>query len=73
MLRVPTSGKQVNGAGWGGTELLNLIGGIKDYKGGYRLVSKIKDEGFEADLYIKHCCTCTLCTVRHMAGFLVVV
>jgi hypothetical protein len=22
----------------------------KDYKGGYRLVSKIKDEGFEADL-----------------------
>jgi hypothetical protein len=26
----------------------------KDYKGGYRLVSKIKDEGFEADLHIKH-------------------
>jgi hypothetical protein len=25
--------------------------------GGYRLVSKIKDEGFDADLYIKHCCT----------------
>jgi hypothetical protein len=26
----------------------------KDYKGGYRLASKIKDEGFEADLYTKH-------------------
>ncbi len=23
----------------------------KDYKGGYRLASKIKDEGFEADLH----------------------
>jgi hypothetical protein len=37
----------------------------KDYKGGYRLVSKIKDEGFEADLYIKQCCMCTLCTVQY--------
>jgi hypothetical protein len=27
---------------------------IKDYKGGYRLASKIKDEGFEVDLYKKH-------------------
>jgi hypothetical protein len=26
----------------------------KDYKGVYRLGSKIKDEGFEADLYKKH-------------------
>jgi hypothetical protein len=26
----------------------------KDYKGGYRLASKIKDEGFEANLYKKH-------------------
>ncbi len=25
----------------------------KDYKGVYRLSSKIKDEGFEADLYTK--------------------
>jgi hypothetical protein len=25
----------------------------KDYKGVYRLASKIKDEGFEADLYKK--------------------
>jgi hypothetical protein len=27
---------------------------IKGYKGGYRLASKIKDEGFEVDLYKKH-------------------
>jgi hypothetical protein len=26
----------------------------KDYKGVYRLASKIKEEGFEADLYKKH-------------------
>ncbi len=26
----------------------------KDYKGVYRLARKIKDEGFEADLYKKH-------------------
>jgi hypothetical protein len=26
----------------------------KDYQGGYRLASKIKDEGLEADLYMKH-------------------
>jgi hypothetical protein len=26
----------------------------KEYKGGYRLASKIKDKGFEADLYTKH-------------------
>jgi hypothetical protein len=37
----------------------------KDDKGGYGLVIKIKDEGFEADLYIKHCCMCTLCTVQY--------
>jgi hypothetical protein len=30
----------------------------------YRLASKIKDEGFEADLYKKHLCTHTLCTVQ---------
>jgi hypothetical protein len=29
-------------------------GKAKDYKGGCRLASKIKDEGFEADLYLKH-------------------
>jgi hypothetical protein len=28
---------------------------IKDYEDGYRLASKIKDEGFEEDLYTKHC------------------
>ncbi len=39
-------------------------GGIKDYKGGYRLASKIKDEEFEADLYMKHWCTRALCTVH---------
>jgi hypothetical protein len=27
---------------------------LKDYKGGYRLASKIKDKEFEADLYKKH-------------------
>jgi hypothetical protein len=26
----------------------------KDYKGVYRLASKIKDKGFEADLFKKH-------------------
>jgi hypothetical protein len=26
----------------------------KDYKGVYRLASKVKDKGFEADLYKKH-------------------
>jgi hypothetical protein len=30
------------------------LGQNKDYKGVYRLASKIKDEGFEADLYKKH-------------------
>ncbi len=29
-------------------------GVCKDHKGGYRLASKIKDKGFEADLYMKH-------------------
>ncbi len=38
---------------------------VKDYKGVYRLASKIKDEGFEADLYKKHWCTCTLCPVQY--------
>ncbi len=42
-----------------------LIVKSKDYKGVSRLASKIKDEGFEADLYTKHCCTCTLCTVQY--------
>jgi hypothetical protein len=37
----------------------------KDYKGVYRIASKIKDEGFEADLYKKPWCTCTLCTVQY--------
>jgi hypothetical protein len=26
----------------------------KDYKGGYRLASKIKNKRFDADLYMKH-------------------
>jgi hypothetical protein len=30
------------------------IANIKDYQGVYRLASKIKDEGFEVDLYTKH-------------------
>jgi hypothetical protein len=30
------------------------MGGAKDYKGGYRLASKTKDDGFEADLHTKH-------------------
>ncbi len=48
----------------------NPIGATKDYKGGYRLASKIKDEVYEADLYTKHLCTCSLCTVqyRHTVG-----
>ncbi len=37
----------------------------KDYKGGYRLARKIKDRGFETDLYTKHWCTHTLCTVQY--------
>ncbi len=39
----------------------------KDYKCGYRLVSKLEDEGFETDLYMKQCCTCTctLCTAQY--------
>jgi hypothetical protein len=37
-----------------GEKLLLFIVIAKDYKGVYRLASKIKDEGFEADLYKKH-------------------
>jgi hypothetical protein len=33
---------------------MSTIRWTKDYKGGDRLASKIKDEGFEADLYAKH-------------------
>jgi hypothetical protein len=33
-------------------------------KSGYRLASKIKDEGFKEDLYTKHWCTCSLCPVH---------
>ncbi len=36
-----------------------------DYKGVYRLSSKINDEGFEADLYTKHRCMHTLCIVQY--------
>jgi hypothetical protein len=37
--------------GWGDSY---SCGGFKYYKGGYRIASKIKDKGFEADLYTKH-------------------
>ncbi len=33
--------------------------------GGHRLGSKIKYEGFEADLYMKHWCPRTLCTILY--------
>ncbi len=38
--------------------------------GGYGLANKIKDEAFDAALYMKHWCTRTLCTLqyRHMYG-----
>ncbi len=47
------------------TRMLLYRAGPKVYKGGYRLVSKTKEEGFEADLYIKHFCTCALCFVQY--------
>jgi hypothetical protein len=32
----------------------SAIASVKDYKGEYRLASKVKYKGFEADLFTKH-------------------
>jgi hypothetical protein len=49
--------RQVSKILWKFASLYTVLlktGSPKDYKCGYRLGSKIKDKGFEADLYKKH-------------------